>query len=135
MRLKKFFIFILLTLGLFLCGCDNEKVVLLFNNQPINEKTVQAPVKYFELGETTHFVVFNPKGFESPYLRMQIIKKETKTQNWGFEVYTARDIKIDATKNFFIDKVKMHKSGTYIMSIYYLNDLNRPLVREIFVVK
>lgn len=117
------------------CGCDSEKAVLLFNNQPINEMTVNTPVNYFDLGETTHFVVFNPKGFESPYLRMQIIKKETKTQNWGFNVYTAKNFKIDAEKKYFIDSIKLSKKGTFIMSIYYLNDLNRPIVRGSFVVR
>lgn len=117
------------------CACDKEKAVLLFNNQPINEMTVRVPVNYFELGETTHFVVFNPKGFESPYLRMQIIKKETKTKNWGFNVYTAKNLKIDSEKKYFIDSVKLSKTGTYIMSIYYLSDLNRPIVRGSFVVR
>jgi len=135
MKLKRFWGLIVLGLALFTCGCDKEKPVLLFNNQPINKLTVQAPVNYFELGETTHFVVFNPAGFDSPYLRMQIIKKETKTQNWGFKIHTAKNFKIDSTKNYFIDEVKLSQKGTYIMSIYYLNDLNRPIVRSSFIVR
>lgn len=135
MKSRLFFCTIAAVLMLFLCACDKEKVVLLFNNQPINEMTVKIPVTYFELGEITHYVVFNPKGFESPYLRVQILKKDTKVQNWGFSIYTAKNLKIDSTKKFFIDEVKIDKKGTFIMSIYYLNDLTRPLVRESFVIR
>lgn len=119
----------------FLGGCSSEKPVILFNNQPINKKTVHTPVDFFEQGETTYFVVFNPDGFESPYLRLQVIKKNTKVQNWGFKIHMAKNLKIDATKNYFIDSIKMEQAGTYIVSIYYLSDLNRPFVRGIFTVK
>lgn len=133
--LKKFFLFLFLGLILFVCGCDNETPIVLFNNQPINKVTVHSPVDFFELGETTHFVVFNPKGFESPYLRMQLIKKDTKVQNWGFKIATSKDIKIDMNKNYYIDSIQVSQAGTYIFSLFYLNDLNRPIVRGMFVVK
>ncbi len=119
----------------FVCACDKEKAVILFNKQPINTTTIQSPTNLFELGQTTHYVIFNPKGFDSPYLRMQIIKKNTKTQNWGFEVYRAQNMKIDTSKKYYIDKIKMSAPGFYIVSVYYLSDLNRPIVRSSFTVK
>ena len=118
-----------------LCGCDREKPVMLFNNQPINTTTVQAPINVFELGETTHYVIFNPKGFDSPYLRLQIIKKNTKVQNWGYGLYRSQDIKIDKSKKFYIDSIKISQSGFYIVTVYYLSDLTRPIVRATFTVK
>ncbi len=135
MILKRFLCLIIILVSFFLCGCDKRKPVILFNNQPINSVTVQAPTNMFELGETTHYVIFNPAGFDSPYLRLQIIKKDTKTQNWGFKLYRAQDLKIDTSKNFYIDYIKIHQAGTYIVSVYYLNDLNRPIVRGLFKVK
>ena len=135
MRIKKF-LGLLAVISIFLVsGCDKEKAVILFNNQPINSQTLHAPVDIFEMGETTHFVVFNPKGFESPYLRLQIIKKETKTKNWGFKIHTSKNIKIDNTKKYYIDSFKLSQSGSYIVSLFYLNDLNRPIVRGMFTVK
>lgn len=133
--LKKIFSFLVLGLTLLLCGCDKETPIILFNNQPINKTTVNSPVDFFELGETTYFVVFNPKGFESPYLRMQLVKKDSKVQNWGFKIARSQDIKIDASKNYYIDKINVSQSGTYILSLFYLDDLNRPIVRGMFVVK
>ena len=135
MKIKYFLSLLVLFCTMFLCGCDKEKAVILFNNQPINSQTVYAPVDFFEVGETTHFVIFNPKGFESPYLRLQIIKKETKTKNWGFKIYTSKNLKIDDTKNYYIDSFKLEKAGTYIVSVFYLSDLNRPIVRGIFTIK
>lgn len=118
-----------------LSGCDRETPIILFNNQPINTTTVHSPVDYFELGETTHFVAFNPKGFESPYLRLQLIKKDTKVQNWAYKIVFSKDVKIDKEKNYYIDKINVSQAGTYILSLFYLNDLNRPIVRGMFIIK
>lgn len=117
------------------CGCSKTKPVILFNKEPINQTTVQAATNQFELGETTHYVLFNPQGFKSPYLRMQIIKKNTQTQNWGFDLYRAQDIKVDDTKKFYIDSVKMSQRGFYIVSFYYLSDIVHPIARATFTVK
>lgn len=136
MDVKKFFSYTVLFMALFLtCGCNKNAPLLLFNNQEINTVTIKSPVTIFELGETVHYVILNPKGFTSPYLRIQLIKKETKTQNWGFKIYTSKNVKIDTTKKFYIDSLKLYKSGSYIMSVYYLDDLQRPIVRATFVVK
>ena len=132
---KKLLCIFIIGLAFFVCGCDKNTPIILFNNQPINEKTIKTPVDFFELGETTHFVVLNHKGFDSPYLRVQLIKKDTKVQNWGFKIASSKDIKIDTDKNYYIDKINVSQSGTYILSLFYLNDLNRPIVRGMFVVK
>lgn len=133
--LKKLLFVLAFGLIFFLCGCDKETPIVLFNNQPINKTTVHTPVDYFELGETVHFVVFNHKGFESPYLRVQLVKKDTKVQNWGFKIAMSRDVKVDTSKKYYIDSMQVSQSGTYIFSLFYLNDLNRPIVRGMFVVK
>ena len=136
--MKSFKIFcslIILFLTLFLTGCDRTRPIILFNNQPINTQTVNSPVTIFQVGETLHYVLLNPQGFDSPYLRIQLIKKNTKVQNWGFGVDFTRNVKIDTTKKFYIDSLKLNNSGSYIMSIFYISDLNRPIARATFVVK
>ena len=133
--LKNVLCILVVILMFFLCGCEKETPMVLFNNQPINKTTVSYPVNIFELGETTHFVVFNPKGFESPYLRLQIIKKSSKTQNWGYGIAVSRDVKVDTSKKYYIDSVNLSKSGTYLFALFYLDDLNRPIVRGMFTVK
>ncbi len=134
--MKRFISFAAMFFVVFMtCGCNKNAPMLFFNNQPINEVTVNNPVNIFELGETTHFVILCPKGFESPYLRIQVIKKEDKTQNWGYDVYYAKNLKVDTTKKFYIDSLKLHKKGGYIMTVYYLNNLDRAVVRSTFRVK
>jgi len=66
---------------------------------------------------------------------MQLIKKDTKVQNWGYKIAASKDIKIDMNKNYYIDSIQVSQAGTYIFSLFYLNDLNRPIVRGMFVVK
>ena len=134
MKRKGFLIAVMMFFALLFCGCDKVQPIILFNKEPINTTTVQAATNSFELGETTHYVLYVPKGFESPYLRMQIVKKNTKTKNWGFDVYRAQNLKIDDTKNYYIDSMKMSQSGFYIVSFFYLSDLVHPIARATFTV-
>ena len=140
MKIKSFLNFILLFFVLFFGVCQlsvyaKAKSVILFNKEPINTTTIQASTNLFELGDTTHYVLYVPKGFKSPYLRMQIVKKDTKTMNWGYSINRAQNIKIDTSKNYYIDSVKMSQPGFYIVSFYYLNDLVHPISRANFTVK
>ena len=68
-------------------------------------------------------------------MRLQIIKKNTKTQNWGYKVDVSHDVKIDTSKKYYIDSIKLSQAGTYLFALFYLNDLNRPIVRGIFSIK
>lgn len=135
MKYERFLIVILMFSFVFLCGCDRTQPRVLFNKQPINEKTIQASTNLFEAEDTIHYVLLMPNGFKSPYLRMQIIKKNTKTQNWGFDVYRGENIKVDDSKKFYIDKIKLSQPGFYIVSFYYLSDLVHPITRATFTVK
>ena len=137
---NKLFLNILLFSVLFFCVClpcfsARSKSVILFNKEPINTTTIQASNNIFELGDTTHYVLYVPKGFKSPYLRMQIIKKDTKTMNWGYSISHAQNLKVDTTKKYYIDSVKMSQTGLYIVSFYYLSDLLHPISRANFTVK
>lgn len=126
---------LLMSVGIFCFGCDKKEPMLLFNSQPITSRTIAFCSKNFALNEPVNYVLLNPKGFQSPYLRVQIIKKDTKVQNWGAKVHLAKDVKIDASKNFYINDVTLTQSGLYIMSIYYLDDLDKPIARGEFWVK
>lgn len=134
--MKKFLkILFIMALTIPLFGCSKEKAVILFNKQPINTTTINTPTNLFELGETTHYVIYNPKGFKYAYLRLQVLKKDKKVQNWGYKIHVAKNLKIDTTKNYYIDEMKLSQKGFYIVSVYYLKDLVHPIVRASFEVK
>lgn len=67
-----------------LSGCSND-ALLYFNSQPITKETVNYPSRNFAVGQKIHYVLILPKGFKNEYIRVQIVKKEDKTNHWGLQ--------------------------------------------------
>lgn len=133
--MKKALLSLILFLVLITPGYAKEKPVILLNSQPITQETVNCPVQNFSVDQKINYVLITPKGFTDSVLRVQIVKKEEKVDSWGYSVYTAKDVCIDKNQKFYIDYLTVGRPGCYIMSIYEIKDLNKPLARTVFWVK
>ena len=69
-------LFSLLILTMFLCaGCVKpDKPAILFNRNPINEKTIYDYSVIFPIGARIYYLVFIPKKIQSRYMYIQVIK-------------------------------------------------------------
>lgn len=112
-----------------------EKPVLVLNSQPITQETVNYPVQNFNVDQKINYALIVPKGFSDSVVRVQIVKKEEKVDSWGYSICMAKDLCVDKSQNFYIDYVTVGRPGCYIMSIYEIKDLDKPLARAVFWVK
>ena len=119
----------------FLCGCDSKSPYLTFNSQPITQKTVYDAKKFFKHSQTIYYAILMPKGFKQEYLRMQIMKKPDNIAFGGATIFLAKDLFVDKTKKFYIDKIVIHQPGTYVMRFFYGNKTEQPFVENILWVK
>ena len=132
------FILILLCSVVFLCGCNEEKVkkpYLLFNSQPINQKTVYSAQKVFSPGQTIHYVLIMPKGFKNEYLRMQIAKRADNVPNGGISIYMSENLYVDKNKQFYIDKFVIREPGYFIVRFFYGSNTEKPFIENVLWVK
>lgn len=120
---------------IFLCGCDSKSPYLIFNSQPITKKTVYDAQKYFKPSQTIHYAILMPKGFKQEYIRMQIIKKSENIAFGGATIYLAKDLFVDKTKKFYIDKLVIHQPGTYVVRFFYGNKTEAPFIENILWVR
>lgn len=135
MKKRAILVLILFFSCVFLCACDSKKPYLVFNSQPINQKTVYDAQKIFKSGQTIYYVVLMPKGFKQEYLRMQIIKRAENIPQGGINIQMAKDLFIDKNKKFYIDKIVINQEGTYVMRFFYGNRTEKPFIENIFWVK
>ena len=134
-KIFKNFLLLLMFLAPFvLSGCSND-ALLYFNSQPITKETVNYPSRNFAVGQKIHYVLILPKGFKNEYTRVQIVKKEDKTNHWGYKIYQSRDFHVDTTKNYFIDYFVLGEKGYYFMQIFSFDNFDIPLARNDFWVK
>lgn len=133
--MKKFLWTLLFLSTVLLCGCKKDQPLLLFNDQKITTQTVNHSTRNFFAGQPIHYILIVPKGFKRDYIRVQIVKKEEKTQHWGYKIYQSRDYHIDTSKKYFIDYVVLAEKGYYFMQIFSFDNFDIPIARNDFWVK
>ena len=79
-----------------------HRPLLLFNSRPITAQTINHTTRFFKVGEKIHFIMIVPKGIKDDHIRVQLVKKEDKTEHWGYKIYWAQDYRVEKGDNSFI---------------------------------
>ena len=123
----------------FVCGfgfkCRKRKALLLFNSQPITNQTINQAGRNFKAGEKVYYILLNDEGFKDDYIRVQIVKKEQKTNHWGYKVYWSKDYEIDTSLKYFKSYFVIDEPGYYFMQIFSFDDFDWPIIRNDFWIK
>lgn len=132
-------LFLLFVSIIFVCGwgfrCRKRDALLLFNSQPITNQTINNAGRYFKAGEKVYYIVINEEGFNDNYIRVQIVKKEEKTNHWGYKVYWSKDFEIDSSLKYFKSYFVIDEPGYYFMQIFSFDDFDWPIIRNDFWIK
>ena len=133
--IKRIFSVIILCLCCFIfSGCDKKSPYLTFNPEPITQKTFYNAQKVFKPNDTIHFALLMPKGFKNEYLRLQIVKHSDKVSWGGNSIYMSRELWVDTSKKYYIDKFVIRQEGYYIVRFFYGNRTDKPIIeRELWV--
>lgn len=130
--MKKILLFGLMFLTFFLCGCDKERTIVVLNAKPITKANVFEVQQAFNVNQKIHYAVLAPKGFKDKVIRVQIVKKDEKTQHWGYQIAESQDKYIDSKKKFYIDYFVAHEKGYFLIRVYELKNLDTPIARSDF---
>ena len=123
---------------IFVCGfgfkfrCAKHKALLLFNSQPITNQTINNAGRHFKAGEKIYYILINEEGFKDEYIRVQLVKKEQKTNHWGYKVYWAKDYMVDMSLKYFKSYIVIDEPGYYFMQIFSFDDFDWPIIRNDF---
>ncbi len=130
--MRKLLLILLTFCVVFTSACEKiGKPMLLTNSQIITRETVSNPVYTFSPRQRINYVVINPKGFSDTVLRLQIIKKDEKTANWGISIYQSENINVEKGKKFYIGYTTLPEKGCYIMRVFELNNIENELARNV----
>ena len=113
----------------FVCGwgfrCRKKDALLLFNSQPITNQTINNAGRNFKAGEKVYYILINEEGFKDDYIRVQLVKKEQKTNHWGYKIYWSKDYEIDTSLKYFSDYFVINEPGYYFMQIFSFDDFSQ----------
>lgn len=123
-------------LTLLTSGCNRQKPIILFNKDPISKENIFANTRNFKIGERIYYIAIVPKPLEHPYIRIQVIKKDAKTEFWGYKIHYSIDSRL--TKDqiyYYTDYLVIHEPGYYFLQVFSKDNLAEPLARGDFFVR
>ena len=133
--MKKVLLFFILSIFL-LCGCVAERGFILFNSQPFVKENIVSHQKTFERGKRVYYLFIAPKKMKNDYIRVQVFKITDKAAGGGVEVLRTKDFRLMKSERYYhTDYFVLYEKGRYILQVFAMNDLQRPLALNDFFVK
>lgn len=134
---KKAIIFtLLLCLSVFTSGYKKNAPIILFNSQPITAETMLNNSKEFQTGERIYYIFITEKPFHGDLIRIQLLKKEEKTSIGGYKIISANDYRVQQDQVYYYnDYFVINERGCYVLQVFSLDKLDKPLARDYFFVK
>jgi len=119
---------------IFLAGCSENKPFVVFSSDPITSSSSGKFEKIFKPEQRIYYAVAVPKGFKDNVIRIQIVKKDEKSEFWGYKQLRSQDYRIQ-NAHYFIDYITLSQKGYYFFRAYERNNLTKPLVQDEFWIR
>ncbi len=87
----------------------------------------------FLLNNRIYFLIYNPQGFKSDYIKYQIIKQDDNAHLGGFTRIRNITRRVD-NKNYYIDYFTLSESGKYILQVFDIENLHHWIALGRFMV-
>lgn len=97
-------------------------------DEEINENT-------FNKGELIYFGIYSKEPFDCNIGRFQILKKDLKTQIYGYSLYLARDIELTPGENVSRGAFTLYQDGYYLFRFFKKSAPDVPLVQKVIWVE
>lgn len=132
---KLILIFLTLIFILTTTACVGDKASILFNKYPITEKNIYDYSTVFPANSRIYYLILMPKKVESRYLYIQIIKKDNKYGQFGYNLIQTRNIRLkDEEINYYTDYFVLSEGGYYFMRVYSKDNPHKILASAEFYV-
>ena len=100
---------------LFLSSSDPR--ITISYDEKINNEDV------FNIGDRIYFIIYNPEGFKSDYIKYQIFKQDNKAHVGGYSRVRNITRRVD-NKNYYIDYFVLSEAGKYGLQIFDIENLH-----------
>ena len=129
--MKFFKALIVLIFVAFICASSLEvwakpKALMVFDSQPLTDKTVPNPRPVFSTGQRIHYAILCKKGFKGDTIKVQLVQKSDTSEFFGYTPFMNREVELN-NPHFYIDHFVIHSKGHYIVQVFELKNLQTPI--------
>ena len=129
-------ILVLIFLSFCLCGCsDKEEAGILFNHEPINENNILHSTRTLEVGKRIYYLFYSPEKIKAEFIRIQVFKAEEKVPLGGYHILFTEDKRVmKQNMYYYYGNFTVHQPGRYVMQVFDVMDITKPLAWNYFYV-
>ena len=136
--MKKFKVLILLVcVCLCLCGCgDKEEAGILFNHDQITKDNLMHCTRTLETGRRIYYLFYTPKKIKAEFIRIQVFKAGDNVAVGGYSIIFTQEKRVMKQNLYsYYDNFTLHQPGKYVMQVFDVNDITKPLAWNYFFVQ
>lgn len=118
-------------------GCkEKEKSMILFNADPITLETAMHASHVFDEGQRIYYLFFTPEKLTTKFVRIQVCKETDLYSSGGCSIVWTCDYRLmKQNMYYYYNNFTMYKKGRYIMQVFSIDDLAKPLAYNEFWIK
>ena len=115
-------------------GCG-YKSAIIFNDEPFSRENFNQVKTGFRAGERIYYLFVSPYKFKTPYIRVQVASVTDKTYQNFYKPFWSGDYKLMKDEvYYYTNYVVIHSKGKYLMQVFPIDRLEKPLAFAFFVV-
>ena len=122
-----------------ICICSPvfaKKGIILFNTQPITKENALSDEMVFKSGQRVYYLFIAPKKMKNKFIRVQVFKMTDKAPWGGNEVVRTKDFRLMKDEKYYhTNYFTLYEKGRYVMQVFSIDNLQRPLAVDFFYVK
>ena len=135
--MKRFLSVVIICLSI--CTCVHafaKKGIILFNTQPITQENALFDEMVFKSGERIYYLFIAPKKMKNKFIRVQVFKMTDKAPWGGNEVVRTKDYRLMKDEQYYhTNYFTLYEKGRYVMQVFSIDNLQRPLAVDFFYIK
>ncbi len=110
-------------------GDKNKSSLYISATNPMEDSNYETEIQshsVFKINSRIYFLIYNPKGFKSNYIKYQIVKQDDKAHIGGYTRARNKTVRLK-NKNYYCDYFVLSETGKYFLQVFDITDLNTEL--------
>ena len=130
-------VLLLCLVSVFLTGCHSKEknLGILFNSEPITKENFLQSSRNFEAGKKIYYLFYTRDKIKAEFIRVQLFKTGDNISVGGYSVLWAVDKRVmKQNQYYYTDSFTVYQPGRYVLQIFDVNNIAKPLTWNFFYV-
>ena len=104
--------------------------------EPITKDNLLHATRTLESGKRIYYLFYTPKKIKAEFIRIQVFKAGDNVAVGGYSIIFTQEKRVmKQNMYYYYDNFTLHQPGKYVMQVFDVNDITKPLAWNYFFVR